>query len=133
MKRLTALCGILAAIVLLTGCVGTPLGSGYYYTQDYPYGVIKRDGEVVLPPSGKGHDTLYYANADLVVRVDWNDEVILAVSVYPEVTAQDSTIWKLDKKSGKVDEITPSHYQSLLNSSKMKSNCVTKRYSSSPK
>lgn len=129
MKRLTVFCGILIVIVLLTGC-GTPLGSGYYYTPDYPYCVIKRDGEVVLPPSDKWHDTLYNANPEIVVRVDWNKEMILAVSVYTDVTAQDSTIWKLDKKSGKVNEITPSQYHSLLNSSKMKSNYVKKRYSS---
>ena len=134
LKRQVALALLVVMAVVLSACEGTPLGDGYYYTNDYPYGVCKRIssgvGEVVIPPSHAWTDTSWTpVCADIVVRVYWDDTTILAVSCYgDDVSAEDTTCWKLNKKSGEVVEITPDEMHRRTSQGKMRTDYIIDRY-----
>ncbi len=70
------------------------LGSGYYYVQDYPQCICRypKPGKVVLPICDK---------EEIVVRVQYNDSVIIAVCS-PYYYSHDSTVYRIEKRTGNI-------------------------------
>ncbi|MBR4452878.1 MAG: hypothetical protein IKS33_01310 [Bacteroidales bacterium] len=94
---------ILTLLLITTSCIGIRmdsdinLGDGYYYVQDYPQCICRypKPGKVVLPIGDK---------KEIVVRVQYNDSIIIAVcsSFYYSL---DSTIYQIEKKTGEISSI----------------------------
>ena len=94
---------ILTLLLRTTSCIGIRmdsdinLGDGYYYVQDYPQCICRypKPGKVVLPIGDK---------KEIVVRVQYNDSIIIAVcsSFYYSL---DSTIYQIEKKTGEISSI----------------------------
>jgi len=70
------------------------LGGGYYYVQDYPQCICRypKPGKIVLPIGDK---------EEIVVRVQYNDSVIIAVCS-PYYYSKDSTVYKIEKRTGNI-------------------------------
>ena len=131
MKKAFFLGMVICAIGMFTACDEQPLGDGYYFIQDYPYCVGKKltagSYSIVLPPTEHWHDS-DPGCADIAVNVYWDDTTVLAVCCYCEVMAKDTTCWKLNKKTGDVQEITPDDFQYRTNKGKMRHSYVLQRY-----
>ena len=111
---------VLTLLLISTSCIGIimdsdiNLGDGYYYVQDYPQCICRypKPGKVVLPIGDK---------EEVVVRVQYNDSIIIAVcsSYYYSL---DSTIYKIEKKTGEISSIknvisdlNKNNYKEILN------------------
>lgn len=70
------------------------LGGGYYYVQDSPQCICRypKPGKIVLPVGDK---------EEIVVRVQYNDSVIIAVCV-PSYHSRYSTVYKIEKRTGSI-------------------------------
>lgn len=90
----------LSLLIITASCIGIQmdsdidLGGGYYYGQDYPQCICHypKPGKVVLPIGNK---------EEIVVRVKYNDSIIIAVCS-PYYYSSDSTIYKIEKKTGRI-------------------------------
>lgn len=90
----------LLILLLISSCVyirisdDIDLGEGYYYVQDYPQCICKgpKPGLIVIPVGDK---------EEIVVRVQYNDSVIIATCSSYYYTL-DSTVYKIEKRTGKV-------------------------------
>lgn len=128
MKRAFFLGMVICAIGFLTACDECHLGDGYYFIQDYPSCVGKKVAagsySIVLPPSSRPDD--------IAVNVYWDDSTILAVCCYEccyqYVNTHDTTCWKLNKKQGTVEEITPEDFLHRTEQEKMQHSYILQRY-----
>jgi hypothetical protein len=120
---------MICAIGMFTACDEQSLGDGYYFIQDYPSCVGKKVAagsySIVLPPSSQ--------QDDIAVNVFWDDTTVLAVCCYNccyqyNLYTKDTTCWKLNKKTGLVEEITPDDFQYRTNQGKMRHSYVLRRY-----
>ena len=70
------------------------LGGGYYYVQDYPQCICHypKPGKVILPIGECD---------DIVVRVQYNDSIIIATST-PSYYAPDSTVYEIRKETNSI-------------------------------
>lgn len=70
------------------------LGEGYFYVQDYPQCICRypKPGKIVLPIGEK---------EEIVVRVQYNDSVIIAVCS-PYYYSKDSTVFRIEKRTGNI-------------------------------
>ena len=129
MKNTFLLGAAICVLGLLTACDATPLGKGYVYFSEYPNcNVCKKiawlggEYDVVLPPAEQWKD-----KGDLAVNVFWDDTTVLAVGC-KELMANDTICWKLNKKTGIVQEITPEDFYHRTHQGKMRHSYVLRRY-----
>ena len=128
MKKAFFLGVVICAIGFFTACDERHLGDGYYFIQDYPSCIGKKVAagsySIVLPPSSR--------EDDIAVNVYWDDTTILAVCCYEccyqYVNTQDTTCWKLNKKLGTVEEITPEDFLHRISQGKMQHSYILRRY-----
>jgi hypothetical protein len=128
MKKAFFLGVVICAIGMFTACDEQSLGDGYYFIQDYPYGVGKKVAtgyySIVIPPSSQ--------QDDLAVNVFWDDTTVLAVCCYDccyqNLNTKDTTCWKLNKKTGLVEEITPDDFHYRTHQGKMHNTYIPHRY-----
>jgi len=100
-KHLTILVSTL--LFITTSCIGIrmnsdiDLGGGYYYVQDYPQCICQypKPGKVVLPIGDK---------EEIVVKVQYNESIIIAVCS-PYYYSTDSTVYKIEKRTGEITYI----------------------------
>ena len=134
MKKAFFLGMVLCAFGMFTSCSDElPLGDGYVFIQDYPYCVGKKTAsvgvfDIILPPTEHWHDSEPPGCADIAVNVYWDDTTVLAVCCYCDVMAKDTTCWKLNKKTGHVQEITPENFLYKTNQGEMHHTYVLRRY-----
>ena len=130
MKKAFFLGVVICVIGMLTACDGPSLGNGYVYLEDDLVG--KRSGlgeyDIVLPPTDHWHDDDPPGCPDKVVNVFWDDSIVLAVSCYCDVMSKDTTCWKLNKKTGAVEEITPEDFLFRTHQGKMRHSYNMRRY-----
>ena len=128
MKKVFFLGLVICAIGLFTACNEQSLGDGYYFIQDYPYCVGKKVAagsySLVLPPSSR--------EDEIAVNVFWDDTTVLAVCCYEcchqNLNTKDTTCWKLNKKTGLVEEITPDDFHYRTHQGKMHNTYIPRRY-----
>ncbi len=106
----------LTILLIINSCIGIrmdseiDLGNNYYYVQDYPQCICHypKPGKVILPIGDK---------KEIVVRVQYNDSVIIAICT-PHYSSSDSTIYKIEKNTGKILRINDVNTDSEKNNYK---------------
>ncbi len=124
MKKAFFLGVVICAIGMLTACEES-LGDGYYFLRDTSCvgkKVAAHYYSIVVPPSSRPND--------IAVNVYWDDTTVLAVCCngYYQLNTQDTTCWKLNKKLGTVEEITPVDFLHRTNQGKMHHSYILQRY-----